>query len=137
MAELVAVGVLLFSLACLVTPQFGQAAYDARVGSLDRDRHALQRQVEHYRTDHKGRLPTADAFSQQMTRPTLVDGTLFKGQPRTLWYGPYMEDIPVNPFTGGNRIATSPEEDADWLFDESTGRIQPLGEDPILGEHGT
>jgi len=114
-------------LAWWVIPQFTQAAYDGRVGSLSVELHTLRTQIEQYRIDHGGRYPTAADFVMQMTRPTRADGTLCTRSTQGPWYGPYLREIPVNPCTGGNRVGGRIGDDIDWYYDERTGRIVPSG----------
>jgi competence protein ComGC len=133
-AEVLIVVVALSGLAWVVVPQFTQAAYDGRTGMLSIELQAMRAQVERYRADHDGRYPRASDFVSQMTRPTRADGTSYEGDSNGFWVGPYLREIPMNPYTRGCRVSGRMNDGADWYYDETTGQVFPLGIDYRVGQ---
>ncbi|MBN1341842.1 MAG: hypothetical protein JXQ73_04140 [Phycisphaerae bacterium] len=112
----------------ICVPRFTQAADAAGAARPTQELQALRAQIERYRLDHDGRYPSADDFIAQMTGLTRGDGTPCQATTAGPRFGPYLRTIPVNPETGGNRVAGldpaggHPGE-ADWLYDEAAGTI--------------
>ena len=125
--EVLLVLVVLGTMAWVVVPQFSEAAHDAKAGTLHANLQVLRAQIERYRQDHEGRYPTAVRFETQMIEPTLIDGSLRVPGGGGGFVGPYLQEIPNNPYTGGNRVSGRIEENPDWYYDETTGQILPLG----------
>jgi hypothetical protein len=87
--------------------------------------------IELYRNQH-ARLPTGEAFADQITRPTNFEGEVGARQDPEFTYGPYVEQMPPNPFTRCRTVRATadpgelfPPGDADggWWYNEATGRF--------------
>ncbi len=93
MVEILIVVVILGILAAIVIPQFTQASTEARESSLASNLQTMRSQIELYKIQHSDVWPdTTDlaAFTADMCTQDAVDG-----------FGPYLQQIPVNPFATG------------------------------------
>jgi hypothetical protein len=89
--------------------------------------------IETYKGHHNGQLPAHDNTNKTLpglTSKSLADGSLDPAGP----YGPYLLEMPENPFTGKNTvIATANTALADtdvtannaggWQYNPSTGHV--------------
>jgi len=119
LVELLIVVIILGILAAVVIPQFSDASTDARLSSLQTNLATMRGQIELYRLQHNGTLPTIANFTAQMTTKTNADGTT-TGTPK---YGPYMQAIPNNPFSSTNTVV-APGGTGAWSFDVATGEFK-------------
>lgn len=127
LVEILIVVVILGILAAIVIPQFSDASTEAKLSSLVSDLQTVRSQIQLYKIQHNGNLPTGTTFATQMTTYTLVDGTAAPTQaPGTGVYGPYLQAVPKNPF---NDLATvtagtgtpSGDNSSGWYFKTDTG----------------
>jgi len=107
LVEILIVVVVLGILAAIVVPQFTSASTEAKESALVSNLQALRSQIELYKIQHNDNLPGTDNsgdFATAMTTNTDQDGNA-GGR-----FGPYMRQIPVNPFStavaGENSVAT-------------------------------
>lgn len=113
LVEILIVVTILGILAAIVIPQFSDASTEAKEASLAADLQTMRSQIELYKIQHDALLPgqtvspgpiTPAFFVTAMT--TKVDG-----------YGPYVQKIPVNPFTGGSDVNGGTEANPQgWTF---------------------
>ena len=114
LVEILIVVVILGILAAIVIPQFSQASSEARESSLKSNLQAIRSQIELYRIQHNDLLPTdAAELTSALTTKTDIDGILWVSG---VGYGPYMKDIPINPFTQANVVGDSSGAGVDWLY---------------------
>jgi prepilin-type N-terminal cleavage/methylation domain-containing protein len=128
LVEVMIVIVTLAILAGLAIPQFGDGVKDAKVSSARFNLRELRSQIELYRQHHDGRLPGA-------TLAELLAMTNGRGQIGSTAehsFGPYLTEVPVNPFTDQTTIravtsnppaAASGAADAGWLYHPTSGGI--------------
>ena len=120
-------------LAATISPQFSSSTTEAKHSALRFNLHTMRSQIEAYKAQHAGEVPSLAAFADQMTRPTNIDGATTGAE---LIYGPYFQgQIPANPFTGSNALVAVAKADAEptapiaggagWQYDQSTGVIYP------------
>ncbi len=102
-------------LAMMVVPQMTDASDEARESALKTDLRAIRTQIELYRTEHRGRYPSMELFVKQMTSKTYEDGT-FGGV-----FGPYLPEIPPNPYTDDTTVRCTDGSDAGEIGDGSSG----------------
>lgn len=105
LVEILIVVVILGILAAIVIPQFTSASVDAKESSLVSDLQAMRSQIELYKIHHNDALPGSQAgndFVTAMTSKTDQDGVIGVGP--TFKCGPYMREIPVNPFNLLNTV---------------------------------
>ena len=126
LVEILIVVVILGILAAMVIPVFGQASTDAKTSALASNLQKLRLQIELYKNHHNGHYPGAaggvNTFDLTMTQKTNLSGEVGVGT--QYQYGPYLERIPVNSFTGDNTVridTTPPGTGTGWHFNPSTG----------------
>ena len=120
LVELLIVVVILGILAALVIPQFSDATGDTKLSSLKGQLDAVRKQIEVYRLQHNGALPSFAQFEAQMTGMTNPDGSM--GGSPTL--GPFLNKIPINPFTDDDDLGTGSCGSSSWFYDENTGEFR-------------
>ena len=112
--------VILGILAALVIPQFSDATADTKLSTLISQLEIVRKQIETYRLQHNGAVPTFAQFEAQMTGMTNPDGSL--GGSPTL--GPFLNKIPINPFTDADDLGTGSCGSSSWFYDEITGEFR-------------
>ena len=118
LVEILIVVVILGILAAIVIPQFTQASTEARENSLRANLQTIRSQIELYKIQHNDNEPTFAAFTAQMTQQTDIAGAAGTD------FGPYLQQIPVNPFTNTNTMdntGTAGDGVAAWEYDQATG----------------
>lgn len=116
--EILVVVVILAILAAIVLPQFTSAAEESRTNSLQMSLHRIRQQIEIYQSHHSGQYPDAEHFVAQMTQATDILGNAGTD------HGPYIRQIPNNPFTGTNDIGDGEVGSSAWYYDETTGEFR-------------
>jgi len=125
LVEVLIVVVIMAVLAATIIPQFSDSANDAKVSNAKFNLHTLRSQIQLYKSQHDGLLPSANL--SELTSKTNGDGTVaVDGK-----YGPYVREIPINPYTDSNTViaATASDKaskvnDTDgWLYDAATGEL--------------
>ena len=119
LVEVLIVVIVLGILAAIVVPQFSSASDDANLASLTTNLQTIRGQLELYKMQHNSTYPTLAGFTAQMTAGTKADGTAGTD------FGPYLMNIPVNPFSNVNTLTT---EDAGsgngWYYNQTTGEFR-------------
>lgn len=100
--ELLIVIVILAILAAIVIPQFGQATEDARLSVLQNTLATVRSQIAMYALQHSDTDPTDAGFVDQMIGQTDISGDTTGTD-----FGPYVQDIPINPFSNTNVVSTN------------------------------
>jgi len=119
LVEILIVVVILGILAAIVIPQFSQASTEAKLNSLMSNLQSMRSQIELYKVQHNDNPPGQTTFADQMTGKTDMNGTVSTDGE----FGPYLQRIPNNPFTGTNTVGIF-GSGADWEYDEETGQIR-------------
>jgi type II secretion system protein G len=126
--EVLIVVVIMAILAATIIPQFTDSSKDAKASAVKFNLHTLRSQIELYRTQHNGTPPSATLI--ELTQSTDSSGAAGTGP--NYPYGPYIRQVPVNPFTNKNTITTitnDPAQASDvtgnggWLYNPTTGGI--------------
>jgi general secretion pathway protein G len=127
LVEILIVVVILGILAAIVVPQLSNSSTQVKTSALSTDLRKIRTQIELYKFHHKSMLPassdeTNEDFKQRMTEKTDADGNSGTD------YGPYMREIPLNPFNNRRTIRIDgPAAGANtegWRFDTSSGDFQ-------------
>ncbi len=121
--EVLIVVVILAVLAATVIPQFTDSTTDAKKSSVMLNLHTLRSQIQLYRAQHEGNIPSATL--NELTIATDVDGTAGGS------FGPYITKIPVNSFTNSSSVKSLTADPVDtdfndtdgWLYNTNTGEI--------------
>ncbi len=129
LVEVLIVVVIMAILAATIIPQFTDSTNDAKLSTVKFNLHTMRSQIELYKAHHNGLLPSATLV--ELTKSTDVDGT--QGTGASFPYGPYMREIPANPFTNSSAvksIAADPAAAGDvtaggagWLYNSTSGGI--------------
>jgi general secretion pathway protein G len=144
LVEICIIMVILGVLAAVLIPQFGQAATEARTAALCGSLDDVRADIELYRQDHKGQLPGAGSASwiEAMLGVTDIAGSVYTDAMRERGlakFGPYMRNVPVNPFNDCSTVRVDgPEAGANthgWRFDSRSGEFQ--ADDNGLTRDGT
>jgi general secretion pathway protein G len=125
LVEVLIVVVIMAILAATIIPQFTDSTNDAKSSTSKFNLHTLRSQIELYKAHHNGLLPGANLV--ELTQATDVDGVAAAGAP----YGPYMREIPDNPFNNSNEVTSVGVDPATatecagkgWLYNATTGGI--------------
>jgi len=128
--EVLIVVVIMAILAATIIPQFTDSTKDAKNSTVKFNLATLRSQIQLYRTQHNGVNPMAALA--ELTTMTDVSGTVGTGA--NFVYGPYLRDIPINPFTNSKAvkaITNDPAQGGDvtsgggggWLYNATTGNL--------------
>ena len=124
LVEVLIVVVIMAILAATIIPQFTDSTNDAKISTSKFNLHTMRSQIELYKAHHNGLLPSATLA--ELTIATDADGTA--GGP----FGPYMREIPANPFNNLNTVTVTAGTSATppaaatgggWLYNATTGDI--------------
>lgn len=112
-------------LAAIVVPQFSEAGTDAKLSTLKTNLQTIRGQVHLYKLQHDDTFPTSAAtFADQMTKASKPDGSTADVGTAGYNLGPYLQDIPTNPYTGGNTIGSGSLGTSDWYYDAGSGHFR-------------
>ncbi len=115
--ELLLVAAVLGSISFAVIPPLTQAGTEDRIISMISTLHHVRSQINLYKAQHNGIMPPSDTQGAFETAMTAKD---------TDGFGPYMKELPVNPFNQLSSVRTSPSPDQGagthgWHFNPITG----------------
>jgi general secretion pathway protein G len=98
--EVLIVVVIMAILAATIIPQFTDSTKDAKSSTVQFNLHTLRSQIQLYRTQHSGAAPAA-TLAELMAG---TDGTGAIGTGAAYPYGPYLREVPTNPFSNSKAI---------------------------------
>jgi type II secretion system protein G len=125
LVEVLIVVVIMAILASIVIPTVSDGTNEAKRGAIAADLQILRKQIELYKQQHNSQPP---ASLDLLTKTTNLAGTVGTGP--TFNLGPYIREMPVNPYTDSAKVtpsATNPPTaatgaaDAGWLYHSSGG----------------
>lgn len=125
LVEILIVVVILGILAAIVIPQFTSASETSRESALQQDLFRLRQQIELYKHHHNGEAPTLANFIDQMTLATDTDGDTAARGTAGYPHGPYLPNMPTNPFTDTVPLGDGAVGSSAWYYNEDTGEIAP------------
>ena len=119
LVEILIVVVILGILAAIVIPQFTDASTQSKVSSCQTSLQSLRSQIELYKIQHNDNAPSStDAtFVAQMTTYTDVDGGTATAKDATHIYGPYVQQVPTNPWNDSSTIGAADTTGVGWVYD--------------------
>jgi general secretion pathway protein G len=132
LVEILIVVIILGILAAIVIPQFTQASTEARISNLRTNLQTIRSQLLLYKTQHLENYPDTD-FVNQMTQYSDIAGTTTSATPSaTTPFGPYLQSVPINPFSGVSDVRIveagdtvfSATADGGWYFNTVTGEFR-------------
>jgi general secretion pathway protein G len=144
LVELMIVVSILGILAAIVIPEFQGHASESKESAAKSSLHTVRAQIELYKMQHDGLNPGyfgavqagADMFNYQFTGTSRIDGFAIasKSPADPFLYGPYLIQMPKNPFNDDNTVnivtdgTTDFSGDADdtsgWLYEKTTGTFK-------------
>ncbi len=142
LVEILIVVVILGILAAIVIPQFSQASTEARENRLRADLQTVRSQIELYKVQHSDNLPGAGSASLVNA---LIGKTDLAGATSTAStaFGPYLQQIPVNPFSStaaigvviatGTTDPTTASTTAGWFFNTGDGGFMAVDHADHMG----
>ena len=132
LVEILIVVVILGILAAIVIPQFTDASTQSKVSSCLSTLKSLRSQIELYKIQHNDNPPTMGAlgatFIDQMENYSSVAGVTAAAKdpaalPNPIIYGPYVQDMPVNPWSDSETLAAADGGTVGWVYIEAEGDI--------------
>jgi len=126
--EVLIVVVIMAILAATIIPQFTDSTKDAKASTVKFNLATLRSQIQLYRAQHNGLNPSATLV--ELTTNTDVSGA--QGTGANYPYGPYLRQIPANPFSNSNTVtviavdpavAGSVTGSGGWLYNTTTGNV--------------
>jgi prepilin-type N-terminal cleavage/methylation domain-containing protein len=141
LVELMIVVSLLGILSALVLPTFQGNATEAKESAAKSDLRAMRAQISLYKLHHNGAFPgyvggvlqSVSVVTAQLVGTSASDGSYSASKsPAGIYvHGPYLMEIPVNPFNDLSTIAYSSDFAGDagsvssgWLYNAATGEIR-------------
>lgn len=124
LVEVLIVVIVLGILAAIVVPQFSSAATDAKLSALQSNLQIVRGQLQLYKIQHNDTWPAQATFGTQMTSNS--DATGATGTGASYIYGPYLQQVPANPYNNMSTIgATSAAVGTTgWIYDATTGSFK-------------
>lgn len=123
LVEILIVVVILGVLAAIVVPQFTSASETSRENATRMNLWRIRQQIEVFTEQHHGTLPTLERFAELMTQSSNMDHqTAPVGTPGYA-LGPYLREIPRNPYNALNSIGHGEPGSSGWYYDEQTGEF--------------
>lgn len=117
LVEILIVVVILGILAAIVIPQFSSASTEAKENSLQSSLQTMRSQISLYKIQHNDVAPVVATFEAQMTTYTDIDGGTAAAKDATHTFGPYLQSVPLNPFTAGNTVGSADTFDWNYVVD--------------------
>jgi len=137
LVEILIVVIILGILAAIVIPQFTEASAEARVSNLVTNLQTVRSQLLLYKTQHieswPGSASDATLFGKHMMQYTDRTGAVAATPSTTYPFGPYLQQVPVNPISGLNTVTitdtatdvfAAPGTDGGWWFNRGTGEFR-------------
>lgn len=134
--EVLIVVVIMAVLAATIIPQFATSSKDAKESALKTNVATLRKQIELFKHQHNGVLPTGANNLDQLTKNTNQSGLIGSGA--AFKFGPYVQNgLPMNPF---NNLATvkldsaasgtpAADDAVGYIYRASTGEIWAANSD--------
>jgi general secretion pathway protein G len=125
LVEVLIVVVIMAILAATIIPQFSDSTKDAKTNTAKFNLHTIRSQIELFKSQHDGKVPTALA---DLTLKTNVAGVTGTGA--AFVYGPYLAALPANPFNGLSTVGTTATNPptagpgtSGWLYHAASGGV--------------
>lgn len=133
LVEVLIVVVIMAILAAAIIPQFSDSSNDAKLGTAEFNWHTLKSQIEMYKAQHDGAVPTT---LENLTKKTNAAGTTDTSE-GNLVFGPYVQELPANPWNNSNTVTESAGETAPtaysdsvgWYYDTTSGNVWCAGKE--------
>jgi len=140
LVEILIVVIILGILAAMIIPQFSSATESARASMLMDDLRVMRSQMEVFKAQHQGvapgfpncdltKTPTEAVLLVHITQCSTAAGATAPVGSAGYPYGPYMKEIPANPFNGrsstlvipaSGSFPDAPSDQYGWIYQPST-----------------
>ena len=140
LVEILVVVIILGILAAMIIPQFSSATESARASMLMDDLRVMRTQLEVFKAQHQGvppgfpdcdtaKTPTDTVMLTHLTQSSTSEGATAPVNTPGYPYGPYMREMPTNPFndkdtvlvlTPSEAFPNSPSDQYGWIYQPST-----------------
>jgi len=140
LVEILIVVIILGIIAVMVIPQFSSASESARASMPMDDLRVMRTQLGVFKAQHNGvppgfpdcdstKIPTEAVMLDHVTRSSNPAGATAAVNTPGYPYGPYMREIPTNPFNGKSSVKVllasdvfpnSPSDQYGWIYQPST-----------------
>ena len=117
-------------LAVAIIPQLSNTKSEAQVATARFNLRTIRSQIELYKLQHEGRVPSADLH--ELTGYTNSTGAYTAEAGPSFPYGPYFISLPMNPLARSRAIGPAPADGGmpaaavsgfGWLYDATTGTV--------------
>ena len=131
MMELVIVMVIMGILAAIAIPRISTAVERAKAEAVEASLSQVRNSIEVYKAEHEGRIPDKQ-FVAQMTQYSNVQGTTDTSLSPKFPLGPYLREIPKNPYSGSiavrflmtaGPIQAAGSKNLGWTYNTATGEF--------------
>lgn len=121
--EILIVVVLLSILAAMVVPQFLSASESSRESATRMNLWRIRQQIEVFIEEHHGMPPSLIAFAELMTQASTPDRQTAPAGTPGYSLGPYLREIPRNPYNSLNTVTDGEPGSSGWYYNENTGEF--------------
>lgn len=136
LVEILIVVVILGILAAIVIPQFSDASTQSKLSSCRTTLQSLRSQVELYKIQHNDNPPASPEATEVwpvMTGYTDVDGNTNAAKTAVFCYGPYIQQIPTNPWNDSKIFDAADGAGVGYVYDDTTGDLWIAVADLLAG----
>jgi general secretion pathway protein G len=123
LVEILIVVVILGILAAIVIPQFSDASTESKLSSCRSSLQSLRSQIQLFMIQHQDTPPALATFAADMTTETEVDAAATAGDSSGNEVGPYIMQVPFNPWNESQTVAAADAVGVGWVYNETTGDI--------------
>jgi len=123
LVEILIVVVILGILAAIVIPQFSDASTESKLSSSRSSLQSLRSQIQLFMIQHNDTPPALLTFATDMTTETEPDAAATAGDGSGNEVGPYIIQVPFNPWNDSQSVAAADATTVGWVYNETTGDI--------------
>ena len=123
LVEILIVVVILGILAAIVIPQFSDASTESKLSSGRTSLASLRSQIQLFKIQHNDTPPALATFAADMPTETEPDAAATAGDSSGNEVGPYIQQVPFNPWNDSQTVAAADAAGVGWVYDEATGDL--------------
>jgi general secretion pathway protein G len=127
--ELVIVIVIIGIVAAIAVPRMSHAAVNGKVATVSANLQTIRKAVDFFTAEHQGRTPNQDESGTATNDAEPIVQRLTEGPGKDgVIGGPYLKEIPFNPFANANTLGTgksfaSASGGYAWIYDINTDTV--------------
>jgi general secretion pathway protein G len=123
LVEILIVVVILGILAAIVIPQFSDASTQSKLSSCQSTLQSLRSQIQLYKIQHNDQPPSAGTLVEATWVGQMTGTTDASGDVAGTDYGPYIQQVPINPWNDSQTLGAADVSGVGWVYDAVTGNI--------------